>query len=311
MSESSDAPGSPPAMASSRAQSAYGCVMAGALIGVFLLAGLLSLVLPIPRQFEGLRDPIAIGGGIGGVVVVALLGMVPLLLFRQGERKRMDTLFGALEMTGQTDAGHGAEYRGTWKGRTRSASVSLDGASPVSRHTRASFGLDADTGTRMVWTRRGSPYMQVWSPPGARHVLLLDRLDVDARSTHPELARELANDPTFWDDLQALMAGIGEAESLVTVGPDHLMLRVDGDGATLFDAHRAQQIYELLERLARAVEARKPTDTPAQATQAWADLAHGSRKRMRRQQWATSLGCLTVVVLGWLAWVAAVILEAM
>jgi len=300
----------PPTPASKRAQSAFGCVMGTALIGVFLAAGLISMLLPLPGQFEGLRDPIAIGMGVGGVVATAMLGMVPLLLFRSGERKRMDRLFGGLEMTGKGDAGHGAEYRGTHNGRARSASVALDGASPVTRHTRASFGIDAHTGTRMVWCRRGSPYLQVWSPPGVKHVLLLDRVEVDVRSTHPDLARALANEGAFWDDLQSLLAGIGEAEALVTVYPDHLMLRVDGDGATLFDSRRVELLYDTLERLAVAIEARGPLDNPVDAKGSWVDVAHGNRGRMRWQQWTLSCGCVSVIVLGWVAWVVAIIWDA-
>lgn len=300
----------PPEPATQRAQSLYGCVTGSALIGVFLGAGLVSMVLPLPGHLEGLRDPIAVGLGIGGVVATALLAMAPLLLFRSGERRRMERLFGGLEMTGRPDLGHGSEFQGTHGGRTRTASVSLDGASPVTRHTRASFGLGADTGTRMIWCRRGSPYLQAWSPPGCKHVLLLDRVEVDMRSTHPALGRALADDPTFWDDLQSLLQAPGEAERIVTVGPDHLMLRVDGDGATLFDVDDVQRIYETLERLAHAIEARGPLDHPVSMGTSWLDQAHSGRRRMRLQQWAMSCGCLSLIVLAWAAWVAAIVWDA-
>ena len=300
----------PPAPASKRAQSFFGCVTGSALIGVFLGAGLVSMLLPLPAQFEALRDPIAVGLGFGGLVVTILVSMAPLLMFRSGERKRMDRLFGGLEMTGRGDAGHGAEYRGQVGGRSRSASVSLDGASPVTRHTRASFGLDATTHMRMVWTRRGSPYMQVWSPAGAKHVLLLDKMDVDVRATHPAIARAVADDPVFWGHLDQLLAGIGDAESLVTVGPDHIMLRVDGDGATLFDATKVEQLYATLEQLAVALEDRAPRDTPVHASRAWVDLAHTGRGSMRVQQWAMSLGCVTLIFVAWCAWVGAILWDA-
>jgi len=299
-----------PKPASKRVQSAYGCVTATLLIGVFLAAGVVSMLLPLPRTLEDLREPIAIGLGIGGVVVVALMSMAPLLLFRSGERARMDRLFGTLHMTGRSDPGHGAEYRGRWGTRACTASVSLDGASPVTRHTRASFGLDAHAQTRMVWCRRGSPYLQVWSPPDAKHVLLSHHPEVDVRATDPARARTLSDQPEFWAEVEALLGWSAEAESVLTVAPDHVMLRVDGDNATLFEAEQVHRVFTGLERIAIAIEAATPTEAAHPSSDAWIDLAHNARRSMRWRQWGISFGCVGLLLLGWVAWVGAIVWKA-
>jgi len=298
----------PPPLASSRAQSLYGCVTGSALIGVFLGAGLISMLLPLPRAYEGLRDPLAVGLGIGGVVFTALLAMLPLTLFRAGERKRMDHLFGILEMSGRDDIGHGAEYRGELAGRSTSASVSLDGASPVTRHTRASFGLDANTGTQMVVCRRGSPYLAILGPAATRHVLLLDQIDRDVRATHPGLARAFAATPLAWSAVDRLLQGVGEAEAALSVGPSSVMLRVDGEGATQFDADKVRAIYADLRVVAESVESLGPLDTPVAPGKGWLDRSHHDRRGMRWQQWAISCGCVSVLVGGWVLWVVSVLL---
>lgn len=296
----------PPQLASKTAQSAYGCVMAGALMGGFLFAGLLAMLAPLPRHLEGLRDPLSVGLGLGSILAVVVLGFAPLVMFRPGERRRMDRLFGHLGLTGRADVGHGMEYRGTRQGREVRAAVTLDGASPVTRLGRAELSLDAQVGCRFLVAPRGSPHLHAYENNGTKHILLVDRPEVDVRASHPEHFRRLAADPELWTLIEDLMRGLHDAHGLVQAGPRHLMVGIAGEGATLFDHTVADDIFERLTRLALAIEAAGLPDNPA-TDSVWHEQAHTNRRALRIQQWAMSAGCLTLVLAGWAAWVLAVL----
>ncbi len=300
----------PPDAASPWATKAYGCLLGTGMMGAFLLAGVVGILLPLPHRWEALRPPFSIATGVGSIVAIALLGGVPLLLFRAGERRRFDLLFGQLGLRGRSDPGHGAEYQGNIDGREHSASVSLDGASPVTTHTRASFGVDAATGVRLVLAKRGSPYLQVYQPTDCRHVLLAPGEPLDVRSTHPEIARAWLTDPKVRPVVNRLLAGHHDAASILTVGPDNLLLRVDGDGATRFNGAEAAARFDDLRTLAAALEQRAPDTGRLRADGSWLDLGHKGRRSLRIRQWAMSCGCLTFVALGWLGWVAAIVWTA-
>ncbi len=298
----------PPPLASSRTQRAFGAVMGCGMMGGFLGAGLLAMLLPLPARYEGFRSPIAVAMGVGSIVFFVLVGMIPMLIGGGDEAKRLDRLFGALGMAGADDPGHGRIYRGERDGRAAIAQAGTTGGNGFSRHAKASFSLGCDSGLRMLVGARGTPALNMARMGDRKHVVLMDRTHFDIRATHPPLARALADDPA-WQAVEALLAGVADAPGVLMVEPDAIQLIVVGEGATHFDVPEVEALFAGLATVAAALERLGPATPPARGESVLA-LGHLTPTTQRWKQWAMSAGCLSLVVLAWLGWVAAVAVDA-
>lgn len=298
----------PPPLASSKAQSAFGGVLGCGMIGGFLGAGLLAMLLPLPPRFEGFRDPLSVAMGVGSILFFAAIGMVAVTIGAGDEAKRLDRLFSHFGLRGASDPGHGRVYRGEHEGREVTVQAGTTGGSAFSRHSKCSVSVEAETGVRMLVGARGTPALNMATPASRKHVLLLDRVDIDLRSTHPELARALAAHEA-WAAVERLLAGIGNAPGVLVIEPQMVQLVVVGEGATHFDIPEIDQVLADLRAVAQTLEGLGPVPHPARGT-SWLALGHLTPSTKRWQQWAMSLGCVSVIGLGWLAWVLAVAVDA-
>lgn len=298
----------PPPLPSVRREKLFGGVLGCGMMGSFLGAGLIAMLLPLPHRFEGFRDPLAVAFGVGSILFFVVVGMVPVYLNSGEEGRRLDRLFGSFGLLGASDPGHGRVYRGEHQGRETTVACMLTGGNAFARNSKASFSVSANIGLQALMAPRGTPALNMARPAGRKHVLLLDRKHIDIRASHPALIRALADDPA-WADVDGLLAGISESPGVLVFEPEMVQALFIGPGATTFDVPDAQRILRQLGGVANALERLGPASPPSSGT-SWLSLSHTAPTAKRWQQWAMSLGCLTLVTLGWLAWVLAIAIDA-